>query len=332
MNPGVVWVPDMEDPTMVEESSTNHIDEMDETIPTPARMQAEVVEQDDGTNTRRRALLCTGIMVILLAIILGSVLGTRRDTSPDTTNDSCDNNAFGPITRAEVVSGSTSSNGATIDVQAPSCGSASKATAPAIWYTVIGDGGAIVASTCNDTDFDSQISVFTGSCDQLTCVDGNDNYCGSQSLVEFQSIQNQKYHVLVHGYGDSSGKFSLQIIFTRLYDLFVKYQVSIQALQDPSSPQYLALEWMVDNDSSDLQSTLSDDKLVERFALIHLYFATGGGSWLDKAGFLTPLVNTCYWNSIAVDSFGDTRGLGTGCNDEGAVVTLDLCKFHKSSN
>ena len=41
--------------------------------------QAEVV-QDDGSKTRRRALLCAGSVVILLAIILGSVLGTR-DTS-----------------------------------------------------------------------------------------------------------------------------------------------------------------------------------------------------------------------------------------------------------
>jgi hypothetical protein len=45
--------------------------------------QAEVVE-DDGTNTRRRALLCAGIVVILLAIILGIVYGTR-DTSVEAT-------------------------------------------------------------------------------------------------------------------------------------------------------------------------------------------------------------------------------------------------------
>jgi hypothetical protein len=183
---------------------------------------------------------------------------------------------------------------------------------------------AIAASTCNATDFDTHISVFTGSCDQLTCVDGNDNACGSQSLVEFQSIQNQTYHVLVHGYGDSSGNFALQIIFTRFVTLsaiFVDHNVSSQALQDPSSPQYLALAWMADNDSTDLQSTLSDDELVERFALVLLYFATGGRSW-----FLTPLLNTCSWNSI-----GEGTILGVGCNAEGSVVTLDLCKLPKSS-
>jgi hypothetical protein len=288
--------------------------------------QAEVVE-DGGSKPRRRALLCAAIVVILSAIILvlGSVLGTRDNTSPNSTysipdQDSCDN-TFGPITRAVGMSGSTL-NGVTVDIEAPSCGSASKATAPGIWYTIIGDGGAIAASTCNGIDFDSQISAFTGSCDQLTCVDGNDNYCGSQSLVDFQSIQNQTYHVLVHGYGNSSGKFALQIIFTRLSDLFVKYKVSTQALQDPSSPQYLALVRMADNyDSTTLQSTLSDDELVERFALVLLYFATGGGSWLDQAGFLTPLTHTCSWNSIVDDI------IPVGCNEEGSVMTLDLSKF-----
>jgi hypothetical protein len=45
--------------------------------------KAEIVE-DDGTNPRRRALICIGIIVTLLAIIAGAVFGTR-DTSPNTT-------------------------------------------------------------------------------------------------------------------------------------------------------------------------------------------------------------------------------------------------------
>jgi hypothetical protein len=42
--------------------------------------QAEVLE-DDGSQSRRRTLLYTGITVILSRIIIGSALGTR-DTSP----------------------------------------------------------------------------------------------------------------------------------------------------------------------------------------------------------------------------------------------------------
>jgi hypothetical protein len=72
--------------------------------------------------------------------------------------------------------------------------------------------------------------------------------------------------VLVHGVGGASGNFTL-FIATRsaiLFDLFVEYKVSIQALQDLSSPQYSALAWMVNIDSTDLQFTLSDDEVVER--------------------------------------------------------------------
>jgi Leucine-rich repeat (LRR) protein len=113
-----------------------------------------------------------------------------------------------------------------------------------------------------------------------------------------------------------------------LSDKFVKqYKVSIQALLDRSSPQYEALEWILDNHSTDVQSKLSDNELVERFALVLLYFATGGESWLDQAGFLTPLINTCSWNSNGEI----TSVLGVGCNGEGSVVTLDLCKFPKPS-
>jgi hypothetical protein len=47
--------------------------------------QAEVVLEDDGSKTRRRALYCTGAMVILLGIILGSVFGTRETSSSSNT-------------------------------------------------------------------------------------------------------------------------------------------------------------------------------------------------------------------------------------------------------
>ena len=45
--------------------------------------QGDHVVEDGGTKTRRRVLLCIGIIVILLGIILGTVLGTR-DTGTNT--------------------------------------------------------------------------------------------------------------------------------------------------------------------------------------------------------------------------------------------------------
>jgi hypothetical protein len=222
-------------------------------------------------------------------------------------NDSCVD-AFGIITEGLSTSlslfGSTSPS-ATVDA-VPSCGLASNPTAPGVWYTIVGNGRTITASTCTGTDYNSQISVFTGSCGQLTCVDGNDDACGSQSRLYFQSIQDEIYHVLVHGFGGASGNFTL-LISTR------------------SSPQHEAIDWIATKDSTVLRSTLSPEALVERFVLVLLYFATNGASWEDQSGFLTPLDGHCSWNSALP---GNTF---LRCNDEGSVVTLDLCKFSHSS-
>jgi hypothetical protein len=49
-------------------------------------------------------------------------------------------------------------------------------TAPGVWYAIIGKGGMITkASTCGMVDYDSKISVFTGACGNLTCVECHGN-------------------------------------------------------------------------------------------------------------------------------------------------------------
>ena len=56
------------------------------------------------------------------------------------------------------------------------------------------------------TDFDTQISVYTGDClasgGALDCVDGNDDIdpgVNSASRVAFESVVGQDYLILVHG-------------------------------------------------------------------------------------------------------------------------------------
>lgn len=52
------------------------------------------------------------------------------------------------------------------------------ATAPGVWYTVLGTGTTMTASTCGeggDADFDTQISVFCSGCGGMTCVAANDD-------------------------------------------------------------------------------------------------------------------------------------------------------------
>jgi hypothetical protein len=44
----------------------------------------------------------------------------------------------------------------------PTCGTSN--TAPGVWYSVIGNGNTMTATTCNQADFDTKISIFCGDC------------------------------------------------------------------------------------------------------------------------------------------------------------------------
>jgi hypothetical protein len=84
-----------------------------------------------------------------------------------------------------------------------------------IWYNVVGQGAGVRVSTCNAvSDFDTQISVYAGTCDALQCAAGNDDdiFCGASSgfsTVIFFGEQDVLYHVRVHGFGGRVGNFGL---------------------------------------------------------------------------------------------------------------------------
>jgi hypothetical protein len=128
-------------------------------------------------------------------------------------NEECEN-AFGPITPEvnTIVPGTTLNGVSTPPDILVGCGTASISTAPSVWYAVIGNGKAITASTCGlASGFDTQIFVFVGSCSDLQCLDGNDDFCGKQSTVAWSSESGVIYFVLVQGAGSASGDFLLQL-------------------------------------------------------------------------------------------------------------------------
>jgi hypothetical protein len=89
--------------------------------------------------------------------------------------------------------GSTAAAGA--EDLAPQCRSAS-ASVSGVWYTVVGSGLNIEASTCTGASFDTQISVFTGDCASLQCVTGNNDSCGTQSSASWLSVVSCRVAVL----------------------------------------------------------------------------------------------------------------------------------------
>ena len=104
---------------------------------------------------------------------------------------------------------------ATIDDTFPTCGTG--ITSPGVWYSVIGTGNTITATTCtNFFGYDTKISVYCGSCEEPTCVTGNDDQCpdGANSLlstVTWCSQVGAEYLILVHGFGGQSGDFELDV-------------------------------------------------------------------------------------------------------------------------
>jgi hypothetical protein len=86
----------------------------------------------------------------------------------------------------------------------------------------IGQNARVTVSTCSDnTNFDTVISVYTGSsCDALQCLTGDDDDsgCGVSSTTRFFGQQNVTYYVRVHGFGQSVGDFELTVEESEIID------------------------------------------------------------------------------------------------------------------
>jgi hypothetical protein len=95
---------------------------------------------------------------------------------------------------------------------APFC-STGDGTGGGVWYAVTGTNNcsSFTASMCGGTTYDSKIRVFEGTCGALTCVVGNDDFCGLQSQVTWNYTPGTTYYILVHGFGTATGAFTLNL-------------------------------------------------------------------------------------------------------------------------
>ncbi|MHC5004673.1 MAG: hypothetical protein ACYTJ0_16290, partial [Planctomycetota bacterium] len=62
-----------------------------------------------------------------------------------------------------------------------------------------------------NANFDTKLHVYCGDCDNLICVDGNDDACGLLSEVSWCSQAGATYYVFVSGFGGSTGDFVLSV-------------------------------------------------------------------------------------------------------------------------
>eukprot|EP00537_Pseudo-nitzschia_pungens_P011055 CAMPEP_0172385844 /NCGR_PEP_ID=MMETSP1061-20121228/3454_1 /TAXON_ID=37318 /ORGANISM="Pseudo-nitzschia pungens, Strain cf. pungens" /LENGTH=1877 /DNA_ID=CAMNT_0013115001 /DNA_START=415 /DNA_END=6048 /DNA_ORIENTATION=- len=86
---------------------------------------------------------------------------------------------------------------------------------PGVWYTIEGTGKGMEFSTCEDNNYNTAISIFKGSCNDLECITGTkarDPNCDNQGVTAaFPSEAKTTYYIYVHGTGssDNMGNFTL---------------------------------------------------------------------------------------------------------------------------
>jgi hypothetical protein len=102
-------------------------------------------------------------------------------------------------------------SGAGLDAGVPECDFGH--TAPGVWYAVIGTGTTITATMCDEASFDTRLTVYCGSCEELVCVGADDDFCGiaEESQVAWCSQAGTEYLIFVHGFGSATGIFNLSV-------------------------------------------------------------------------------------------------------------------------
>lgn len=90
------------------------------------------------------------------------------------------------------------------------------------------------------------------------------------------------------------------------------------AILNPSSPQHRAALWMTEIDAHNSTASLSfplndTDSMLEfrqRYALVTLYYSTGGEQWVDRCNFVSANLHVCGWQCPFPDGdAGDTADL-----------------------
>lgn len=116
----------------------------------------------------------------------------------------------------------------------------------------------------------------------------------------------------------SSNNESTTVLDTVKDYLVSVFPISAASLDDTTSPQYQALQWISQGLTGSLRRRIRgrrvqelDARLIQRWALAVLYFSTGGGvdgnttssSWTSDAGWLKS-TNECEWSFVVCDDSG----------------------------
>ncbi|CAB9516496.1 Leucine Rich Repeat [Seminavis robusta] len=114
--------------------------------------------------------------------------------------------------------------------------------------------------------------------------------------------------------------------------------ITAKILEDPDSPQARAFDWLMEE--GDKLESLSEDRIIQKFALAALFFATNGNTWKTNTSWLSHSVHECDWHNSSHfammhvfsalypgylrDFFPSDEAPPTTCNDDGIYQHLWL--------
>jgi len=184
-------------------------------------------------------------------------------------------------------------------------------SSPGVWYQVTGTGNQFIATLCNGTSYDSALSVFTGGCDFLSCVASNDDSCGAQSQVIFQTFPGETYYILVRGYSTNCGFYTLDVT----------------ELLPPANDECVNATEVFCNSFALADNLGATDNFIDDIYLCRVVPGNGSNSvWFKfTAAEDSAVIATCNSSFPADDSIlqvfegscGFLSPLPDGCNDDG---------------
>ena len=98
-----------------------------------------------------------------------------------------------------------------------------------VWYSFTGTGDIVTVSLCG-SDFDTQLQVFEGNCNNQVCIGGNDDACGLQSEFLFTSDVSTDYLFYINGFGAETGNFNIQLTCINPFDTII-----VNSINDPET-------------------------------------------------------------------------------------------------
>ena len=115
------------------------------------------------------------------------------------------------VSCGEVVSGNTNTNPQLL----PAC-IGTEASLGGQWYRLLGHGGGVILSTCNDnTEIDTRLLVFGGNCTNLTCLELEElegcNENSNNPDLGFYAVDGDEYFIYITTADNNGGNFELSI-------------------------------------------------------------------------------------------------------------------------